>query len=152
MAKKNQKGRTQGTGRFVKLDHYLLNSPAWAALKPSARALYVLLSQRYNGSNNGHIGLGEREATKALNLSDKKATRRAFAELQIKGFIKLTKRGAFSLKVGKDRRASEWALTAFAVGNALPTKEFMRWGLNANCGGGKHTNTGEKTTPRDGAK
>ena len=49
-AKGKGRGRQE---RYVKLRHWLLNSQAWNSLSGNARALYVELAQRYNGSNNG---------------------------------------------------------------------------------------------------
>jgi hypothetical protein len=48
--------------RYVKLRYWLLNSQAWNSLSGNARALYVELAQRYNGSNNGRIPYSVREA------------------------------------------------------------------------------------------
>lgn len=138
MAKKDRKGRSSGIDRFVMLPHYLLSSPAWRALKPTPRALYVVLASRYNGSNNGSLGLGEREAAKELNLSDRRAVRKAFADLEAHGLIKATKRGAFNVKLTEGNWATEWALTVFSVGAALPGKDFMRWGKKQNAGEDLH--------------
>jgi hypothetical protein len=41
-----------------------------------------------------------------------------------RGFIRFTQPGAFTYK---KRHASEWELTAWSVGEELPTKNFMRW-------------------------
>jgi hypothetical protein len=83
--------------RYVKLRHWLLNSQAWNSLSGNARALYVELAQRYNGSNNGRIPYSVREAVRALHVS-KATVSRLFMELEDHGFVIRTKRGAFSLK------------------------------------------------------
>ena len=46
---------------FIKLDMWVQNTLAWRDLGPVARALYIELRARYNGTNNGFIGLGARE-------------------------------------------------------------------------------------------
>src|SRR5262249_58648087 len=94
------KGKGRGRGRqerYVKLRHWLLSSQAWNSLSGNARALYVELAQRYNGSNNGRIPYSVREAVPALHVS-KATLSRLFRELEDHGFIIRTKRGPFSLK------------------------------------------------------
>jgi hypothetical protein len=152
MAKKNRKGRTSGMEPFVMLQHYLLDSPAWKTLKPTPQALYVVLARRYNGSNNGRIGLGEREAATELNLADRRAVRKAFAELEARGFITAAKRGAFNLKQANDKRATEWALTVYSVGDKLPEKTFMQWGQKIKRGRGIVSNMGEDLHPTPSLK
>ena len=53
--KPNQTGRNPTT-RFARLDHRLLNSPAYRALTPTARALLVELTMLDNGENCGFRG------------------------------------------------------------------------------------------------
>jgi hypothetical protein len=108
----------------------MLNGPAYGALRPIARALLVELARRYNGNNNGEIGLGEREAATQLAVSDRKAVRRAFGELEGAGFIVRTRAGAFNVKAAEGRRASEWRLTWLPTRDALATKEFMSTGYD----------------------
>jgi hypothetical protein len=62
------KGRSIGQTRFVKLDHWLLKTPAWRSLSPASRALYVELAQRYNGANNGEISLSVRETAELVHI------------------------------------------------------------------------------------
>lgn len=141
-AKRRAGGRANATGRnevtrFVMLEHWMLNSPAYTALRPMARALLVELARKYHGGNNGEIGLGEREAVLRLAVSDRKAVRRAFGELEGAGFIVKTRAGAFSVKTAEGRRASEWRLTWLATSDAIATKEFMsvtREKLDASSG------------------
>jgi hypothetical protein len=122
-AKGKGRGRQE---RYVMLRHWLLNSQAWNSLTGNARALYVVLTQRYNGSNNGRIPYSVREAVRALHVS-KATVSRLFRQLEDHGFIIRTKRGAFSLKTVKD--ASEWCLTEYDSDHppAHATKDFMRW-------------------------
>lgn len=112
--------------RFLSLRHWLLQSKAWRSLPGKARALYIELAARYNGSNNGRIPYSAREAIAALHIS-KSTAARLFKVLEDRGFIVCTKRGAFSLKTTKD--ASEWRLTEYDsdVPVAHATKDFMRW-------------------------
>jgi hypothetical protein len=121
--------RRRPTERFVALRYYLLQSPAWRSLPGNARALYVELAARYNGSNNGRIPYSVRQAIEALHIGSHTAIR-LLALLQDRGFIVCTKKGAFSMKAVRD--ASEWRLTEYEddVRPNYPTKEFMRWQLS----------------------
>jgi DNA-binding transcriptional regulator YhcF (GntR family) len=111
--------------RHVRLYHWFLKSEAWRSLSPNARALYVEIVARYNGSNNGRIPFSVREAAEALHIG-KNAASTAFSELQDRGFLVIAKRSAFSLKT---KTATEWRLTEFPcdVTNAISSREFMRW-------------------------
>lgn len=121
--KHNRKGRSTGSERFVKLDHYLLKSAAWRALKPVHRALYIELAMRFNGSNNGDIALSVRQGARLVRAS-KDTVSRALVELEKKGFVKRNRRGSFDWKI---RHATTWILTEHALGENLATKDFMRW-------------------------
>jgi hypothetical protein len=125
MSSRNRKHR-EPAQRYVSLRYWLLESAAWGSLPCNARALYVELAKRYNGRNNGRISYGLREAFKALHIG-KTAARAAFLLLQDRGFIVLTKKGAFSMKAV--REASEWRLTEYwnDVLPGHPSKEFMKW-------------------------
>ena len=119
------KGRGKSE-RYVKLRLWLLDAPAWKSLPANARALYIELARRYNGSNNGRISYSVREAAQALRVSLSTASH-LLRNLQDRGFIVCTKRGAFSLKTTKD--ASEWRLTEYDSDApvAHASKDFMRW-------------------------
>jgi len=118
----NRKGR--GGGSFVMLPHYLLKSSAWRDLDTNARALYVELLLRFNGANNGSIGLGTREAADALHVGRNTAAR-AFDALQSHGFIAIAQDASFDQK----RLARAWLLTDFHDdrNSQAARKDFMRW-------------------------
>ena len=120
------KNKGRGKERYVWLRFWLLDSPAWKSLPVGARALYVEIARRYNGSNNGRIPYSVREAVQALGVSKGQA-KYLFDMLLDRGFIICTRRGAFSLKTVKD--ASEWLLTEYASDHppAYATKGFMHW-------------------------
>lgn len=123
----DQTGRSTKSPPFVMLRNYVFDCPAYRSLKPGPRALLFELVRRYDGSNNGRIGLGARGACVAVNIADKDTAVRYFDELQDHGFIRPTKLGAFNMKVPGASRATEWRLTWLPSGNDLPTKEFMKW-------------------------
>jgi len=111
--------------RHVRLYHSLLRSEAWQSLSANARAIYIEMAARYNGSNNGYIPFSFRDAAKPVHIG-KNAAGAALTELQQRGFITITKRSAFSVKT---KRATEWRLTEFSsdIDHSFATKDFMRW-------------------------
>ena len=120
-------GRSVGVDRFLGLPHYLLKSAAWKSLAPTPRALFVEVAQRWNGFNNGSIGLGVREAGHALHIKHTTAGA-AFKVLQDRGLLALMRDSGFDQK----RLAREWRVTAFVVGDyraptRSPTNDFLRW-------------------------
>ena len=123
----DQTGRSVGVDRFLAMPHYLLKSAAWKSLAPTPRALFVEVAQRWNGFNNGSIGLGVREAGHALHVKHTTAGA-AFKVLQERGLLELMRDSGFDQK----RLAREWRVTAFAVGDyqaptSRPTNDFLRW-------------------------
>jgi hypothetical protein len=56
------KHRKMAPQRYVMLYHFMLKSAAWKDSSATARAIYVELERRYNGSNNGLIHYSVREA------------------------------------------------------------------------------------------
>ncbi len=120
----NRKGRNP-TSRFVRLDHSLLNSPAFCALTTTARALMIELAMLENGSNNGSLYLSIRDATARLGLSDNTAAQNAFNELQEMGFIEMTEAAHFHIKASEKSRARCWRLTWVpGPGRRGPSLEF----------------------------
>lgn len=111
--------------QHVRLHHWLLNTPAYRSLNPPARAVLVELMRRYNGFNNGKIGLSVRDAGTACCVS-KNTAARAFRELIDRGFVEVTTPSAFTVKC---RLATEWALTEFPndVTGAISSRPFIRW-------------------------
>jgi hypothetical protein len=115
--------------RFVQLFHWMLDSPAWKDLDAVARAIYIEVQKRYNGSNNGRISYSARQAAKELKIG-KDTAARGLRSLEAHGFIVVERRGAFHCKI---RHASEYRLTIYEsdiatdYANKLPTKECMSW-------------------------
>jgi predicted transcriptional regulator len=101
----------------------MLRTEAWRSLKPSEIALFLILLERYNGGNNGTIGLSIRDASRLAHVSQNTASK-ALNSLIEKGFVKRRYRGSFSQKV---HRASEYELTHVGYGKSLPTKDFASW-------------------------
>ncbi len=123
----DQKGRSKKGPPFVRLIHHFFDCPAYRSLKPGPRALLWELIRKYNGNNNGQISLGVREAVEKINIKDKDTVGRYFKELEVKGFIRATKRGGFNVKVPSASRATEWCLTWQRLNDHPPTNDFLKW-------------------------
>jgi hypothetical protein len=114
----------------------MMDSEAWRDLSGDARAVYLEIAKRYNGTNNGFIVYSVREGARDLKVGYKTAARR-LNELVEHGFIFPEQRGAFHWKIDtqgfRRRPATEWRLTCYDSDRAsnatekLSTKEFMRW-------------------------
>lgn len=131
--KVNSKGRNVGRQRFVMLNHWAFDGPSYRSLKPGPRALLWEFIRLYNGGNNGRIGFSQRQMSATINVADRETVAGYVRELEAKGFIKAQRRGGFNVKVAK-RRATEWALTMFSIGEELATKDFVRWRPGKNGG------------------
>ena len=112
---------------FVQMFHWVMQCPAWRDLGPNGQAVYIALKRRYNGSNNGHIGFGCREAAEAIGMSYATASR-ALQDLVAHGFIVEVTKGVVGGGSGYNL-ATEWLLTE-CYDNLLgrpATKLFMTW-------------------------
>lgn len=113
--------------QFVPMLHGTMDSPAWLALTPYAKALYPFLKRRagYGGSNNGSVTCSVREAAAYLGAHRDTATK-ALRELQQKGFVVAVRIGC--LGVNGEGKATTWRLTEIGTpANSRPTKEFLQW-------------------------
>lgn len=112
--------------KFVMIDGYVMKSAAWAALTANDKAVYLALKWKYDGTNNGRLGMGCREAADAIGSASKDTGKRSLDCLQEKGFISKRKNSGFNVK---NRVAAEWRLTEYScdVTGELPSKEFARW-------------------------
>ncbi len=110
---------------FIMLPKWVTLTAAWRHLDPPAVALYLVLRSRFNGHNNGTIGLGCREAASLTNVGPDTANR-AFRKLTEMGFIEAATKGGFSQN---GRRATEWLLTELPDDRTghKATKAFASW-------------------------
>ena len=130
-ADKHEKRRKEKVPRHVRFYHWMLKSPAWRSLTPLARALYMQISARYMGTNNGAIPYSVREGQDELGVG-RSSIHRAQQELTERGFIVVARRSLFSQKL---KRAMEWRLTEFYcdVTQTPATKDFMKWQPTEIC-------------------
>jgi hypothetical protein len=127
--KVRDKGRIGG--QFVPLLYSTLDSPAWKALSPGARCLYVELKRRHPRERNTSY-LSNRLAARELKTSRQKI-REWFAELEHYGFIVLAVPGCLGVD-GKGKaphwRLTELGCTSRASADGLldpPTNDFLKW-------------------------
>ncbi|WP_421695014.1 hypothetical protein [Aestuariivirga sp.] len=125
--KHNRTGRTRHAARFVMLEHYLLNSPAWRSLSLAARLAFIEMARLFVPGRNGRLAMSGRMLAEALPISRATAAR-ALQELTARGFIEAVKPGGFNMKAGEGR-ATEWRLTLHKcdVTGERPSRAFMRW-------------------------
>jgi hypothetical protein len=105
--------------RYVKLDHWMLDSAAWKVLSPNAKAVLIEIWKRHNGTNNGSISFAVREAQE-IGVG-RNTAQRAIKELIDLGFLRIAQPSGFDQK----RLAREWTITALPVGVSMATKDFM---------------------------
>lgn len=124
MNRKKDKGRIEGA--FVPMLVDTMGAPAWRAMSPYGRVLYVSLKARYSfkARNNGRLYLSTRQATKETGFN-RKTVIRGFHEMQYYGFIVQTNPGC--LGVNGKGKAPHWRLTELGYMLDPPTRDFMHW-------------------------
>ncbi len=109
--------------KHIRLYRHMFQCPAYRALKPVERCALNELMFRFNGQNNGDVGLSVREAAELVHCSTNTA-QGALSRLQDLGFIRIRQKGSFDQKV---RHSTRWILTMCPYNNQDETKDFMRW-------------------------
>ena len=104
-ARMNKKGRSARGGQWIPLPYPLVRSLAWRSLSGAAVKVFLELRSRFNGGNNGDLSLSLGDAASLLGLS-KTTAKRAFDELERKGFLVNTSPGSWY-----GRRAATWGVT-----------------------------------------
>ena len=94
---------------------------AWRSLSGSAIKVWLELRTRFHGGNNGVLFLSLDEAARLLGLG-KSTMRRAFIELEAKGFIVKTKKGSWY-----GRQATEWRVTDKLCEGKTATRDWQNW-------------------------
>lgn len=123
--RQNQRGRSKGGERHIRLTHFMTGTDAWLSLKPAERAVYLDVARIYNGTNNGTLARSCRDTAKACNIN-KDTAARAYKALVERGFLDCMTPGGFSLKT---RHATEWRLTEWPCDKTrvLPSKAYQHW-------------------------
>jgi len=123
----NGKGRSEGEEQYFITPYAMAQSPAWRSLSGAACKVWIELRTRFHGANNGKLTLSYEEAAVLLGLS-KSTVKRAFDELQEKGFIECMREGHWY-----GRRATEWATTDKGVGGRAATRKWRQWRPGVSC-------------------
>jgi hypothetical protein len=113
-------------GPFVPLPLAIADMPAWIAMSPLARLLWIDLRRqlRNGGLNNGKVHRSCRTAAKALGCNKDTITH-CFAENEHYGFLRKTSEGF----LGADGRgiAAKYRFTDLAHGTHPATRDFEKW-------------------------
>lgn len=118
-----KKNKPNKTGRndympYTKLEHRVMDAPAYNRVSPNARSLLFALIRRHKGDNNGALWLSVRDGAALMGVVDLTAASNAFDELQEAGFIVCTSEAHFSVKASETSRARCWRLTFETVPGA----------------------------------
>jgi len=134
MGKRRQKtdktGRSKSGDKFAKLFLATMQCSAWTALSPYAQRLYPWLLLEWDGpraNNNRHIAYSTRQAAAALGCNTVTA-RRAFVDLQAKGFLVVTRCAALGCAgraLGHEYELTE--LGTILAPHQVPRKLFRDW-------------------------
>lgn len=117
----NATGRSDRESQFVPLPYSMLRHPAWRSLGGAAVKVWLELRSRYDGVNNGRLGLSLLEGARLLGLS-KSTVDRALKELEAKGFIVKMKAGHWY-----GRQATEWCVTDRMCNGNFATRNWETW-------------------------
>jgi hypothetical protein len=110
--------------QFVMLFVEFTDEPAWRAMSPEARLLYVALKRHYNSKQGNAVYLATRAAAEGLGFG-KNIVARCYRELVYYGFIvEIT--GA-CLGVDGKGKAARWRLTEMHFHHETPTRDYRRW-------------------------
>ena len=118
--------------QHVRLHHWMMNTAAWQSLDAIEQSFYMQIARRYNGTNNGRIAFGCRDAEKALKVGRRTALR-ARADpsrsrlhrcdqdrrIQLEG-SPLDRMAADRVPLRRDRRARDDGLHALAATGHTP--------------------------------
>jgi hypothetical protein len=110
---------------FVGLPAAVLYSAAYQALSPTPRCILMELLGRFNGYNNGKIGMSYREMADRLGTKSLKSIGPAIIDLHSHGFLDVTAEGKW-----KQREARLYRLTFISSGSngQIPaTNDYARW-------------------------
>lgn len=125
MADRRQQRRAQKVdhgGDFVQLPRVIMRSPAFLRLSQRARSCLLVMLERFNGFNNGRIGLSIDNLGAALGNQNHRANSRALIELMDRGFLECMA-GANHVK----SKAREYRLTFIESTGGKATNEWKLW-------------------------
>jgi hypothetical protein len=120
------KRKRKSKGPFVAVPKAIMATPAWRAMSPEGRLLWIDLRGwlRNDDLNNGKVHRSCRDAAKSIGLHKDTIAHR-FVENEHYGFLRKTAEGF----LGSDGRgiAAKYRFTDLAHGTHPPTREFEKW-------------------------
>ena len=114
---------------FVPMFVYVMDSPAWLAMSPGARAFFLAFKKRYSRKTQQAVFLSVRVAAKELG-ADKGTVSRWCRELQHFGFIVEVRGASFGPGRGT---AAEFRLTDERYKGKPPSMDFTCWDGTSFC-------------------
>jgi hypothetical protein len=118
--------RANRIGQYTAVPWAIKNQPAWRAMSPEARLLWIELRGwlRSDWSNNGRLFLSCRNAAKAIGLNKDTVTRR-YAENEHYGFLRKISGGY----LGSDGRgiAASYRFTDLPYDTQPATRDYAKW-------------------------
>lgn len=140
MGKNRATHKADGRGKeYALLPHVALDA-LLANCSPRAVAVALAILRRFNGFNNDKIGLSMRDLGRAIGSHNNPANKRALAELETAGFIRIRR-----YPKGQ-RKANEYGLAFISTGQRgehpathdylerLETKKSLGWKLDTRTG------------------
>ena len=116
-----RKRRGGSEEQYFGLAYQMARSDAFRSLSGPALKVFIEVRTRFHGGNNGDLSLSLDEAVRLLGIG-KGTAQRAFAELEKKGFLRMTRQGRW---VG--RQATTWRTTDKGWKGELPTNDWKAW-------------------------
>src|SRR5262249_22963018 len=123
---RNMKRKRKSMGPFAAVPLAILDAPAWRAMSPIARLLWIALRRKLRnyGLNNGKIYLSCRDAAEEIG-GNKDTIARRYAELEHYGFLRKTADrflGGGGRGIGPPCR-----FAALAHGTHPATRDYEKW-------------------------
>src|SRR5262245_36696043 len=120
------KRKRQSKGPYVAVPKAILDAPAWRAMSPEGRLLWIDLRAwlRNDGLNNGRVLRSCRAAAKSLGFNKDTIARR-FTELEHYGLLRKTSEGFLGV-VGRGI-AAKYCFTGLAYATHLATRDYAKW-------------------------
>jgi hypothetical protein len=119
--------RSNKIGAYVPVIKAIIKTPAWRAMSPGARLLWIELRGwlRNDWSNNGRLFLSCRDAAEALGTKSTRSVVRWYQELEHYGFLRKTSDGF----LGSDGHgiAAYYRYTDLPYGTHAPTRDYEKW-------------------------
>jgi len=122
-----RKHKRPSLGAYVAVPKRIMDTPAWRAMSPGARLLWIELRRwlRNDGRNNGGVFLVCRDAAKAIGTKSTRSVVRWYAENEHHGFLVKTAHGF----LGSDGHGigDRYRFTDLAHGTHPPTRDYEKW-------------------------